>query len=86
MSAFVGGDGISADGSIDVDMVLPTGRIRLRALVRQKSGSHYRFEFIEMTPELTQQVTDAKKKMQPFINRVMGGGKRKELNPGGEAK
>ena len=76
MSAFVGNGELKVGDIMNVTVSLPTERLLLRAAVRRQSGKHFRFEFVDLSAEQVQQVKDASKKMQPFINKVMSAGRR----------
>jgi c-di-GMP-binding flagellar brake protein YcgR len=70
MSAFVGAGDLKLDDAVELDLSLPSGRMYLRAIIRNQSGRHFRFEFVDLTPEQTEQIKESHKKMQPFINKV----------------
>jgi hypothetical protein len=70
-SAFVRPPGLTVGETVAVEMVLPEGPMQARALVRQRTGTHFRFQFVDLTPEQLQQIKDSTGKLDPFRNSVM---------------
>jgi hypothetical protein len=75
LSAFVG-PGLAVGETVDVDLSLPGLSLQASAIVRSCTGTHFRFEFVGLTPEQVQQIKDCNKKLDPFRSIVMHGARR----------
>jgi len=76
LSAFLGKSNLVVGETVDVELSLPAGALQARALVRSRLASHFRFEFVDLTPEQLQQIKNCIQKLSPFRTLVMsvGGG------------
>jgi hypothetical protein len=57
---------------VEVDIHLPSGDLRVAAIVRGSTGKHYGFQFVELSPSQRQQIASSCKLLKPYTGDVYG--------------
>jgi hypothetical protein len=71
LSAFLRPPGLTVGDTVEVELMLPGGALQARAQVRNHTNTHFRFQFIDLTPEQIQRIKDGEKELDPFRSGVM---------------
>ncbi len=76
LSAFVRNPGLTVGETVEVELSLPALSLQASAIVRSCTKTHFRFQFVGLTPEQVEQIKDCNKKLDPFRNTVMRSARR----------
>ena len=57
---------------VEVQIHLPSGDVRVAAMVRGSTGKHYGFQFVDLSPEQLQRIASSCKLLKPYAGNVYG--------------